>query len=102
MKALTYSPFQRLAGGLAGWIACLALKALFQLPDAVLLALFAGIAAVVRRIAGDSPATRAVEDLHFIFSRGGEAAAVIKRLILESRNEEVVGVVRGAVIRSLS
>ena len=102
MRSLTYSPLQRLAGGLAGWAACLTLKALFHLPDAALLLLFRSIAAVARGLLGDCPETRAVEDLHFIFSKGGESAAVIKRLVLESRNEEVVGVVRGAVIRSLS
>lgn len=101
MTPLRYSRPAFLLGSLLGWLAYLLVNAVFRLPQRALLAVLAGAERLLRRLGGDGPATRAVDDLHFIFSRGGESAVILRRLITESRAEEVVALVRGAVIRGV-
>lgn len=85
----------------AGWAVYLPVSLLFRLPDALLAAFFRALYPLVKLAAGESPASRAVADLGFVFARGGDGAAVFRRILTRARPEELVMIVRGAVIRSL-
>ena len=54
----------------------------------------------MRAPSGDSPETRAVVDLAFVFGQGGEGAAIFRRILTRSRPRELVGIVRGSLLRS--
>jgi hypothetical protein len=88
-------------GTLAAWLVVLPLTMLFRLPNVMLAALFKSLLFPVRKLAGESPVSRAVADLHYVFSRGGEGAAIFRKILTRSRTEELVAIVRGAVVRSL-
>ncbi len=101
MHPLHYSRPSALLGSIGGRLACLSINIVFRLPNAALLPLLALVERVLLSLGGQTPATRAVKDLRFIFSRGGESADNLRRLLTRSRPEEIVSFVRGAVIRSL-
>jgi hypothetical protein len=101
MNSLRYSRGRFLAGSVLGWIAYVLINAVFRLPQGTLLRVLAVAERAVRALVGNGPAARAVNDLHFIFSRGGESAAILRRLITRSRPEEIVAFVRGAAIRGM-
>lgn len=88
-------------GTVVAWTVYLPLTLLFRLPNALLAALFGALHPLVKAVAGASPASRAVADMQFVFSRGGEGAAVFRKILTQSRAEELVSIVRGAVVRSL-
>lgn len=101
MSRLRYPRAGFLLGSLVGWFAYLLVNAVFRLPRPLLLGVLAGAERLVRGVAGEGPAARAVGDLRFLFSRGGESARILRRLITESRAEEIVALVRGATIRGM-
>lgn len=101
MHELRIPPWKSTCGLLVAWTVYLPLTLLFRLPNALLAALFRGLHPCVKMLAGESPASRAVADLHFVFSRGGEGATIFRKILTQSRAEELVAIVRGAVVRSL-
>ena len=101
MRPLRYPRIYSVIGTLIGWKAYLLMGLIFRLPDGPLTLFLKMVAVPVRLFAGDSPVTRGVDDLVWIFGRGGESAAVLRKLLTQSRPEEIVGIVRGAAIRSL-
>ena len=100
--SLRYPLGGRIAGNTAGWLAWLLLRALFLFPDRLLARLFGLQAWTAIRLAGESPLSRALADLAFVFRRDPAGARIFRRLVTESPAAEMVGIVRGAVLRSLS
>lgn len=101
MNELRIPAWKSMFGTGLAWAVYLPLTLLFRLPNAVLASLFRGLHPLVKTAAGESPASRAVADLHFVFSRAGEGAAIFRKILTQSRAEELVAIVRGAVVRSL-
>lgn len=88
----------RALGGAAGALAAVLARLLARLPDRIL----ARLAALVAWALGDTVAGRAARDLCTIFAAGGPDARVVRRILGESRREEIAGIVRSAVIRRLT
>lgn len=101
MSAADVPWLKRMAGSAVGWVAYALCMAIMQLPDAALVRLLGGASTFVGAVSGASSAARAVADLHFMFRQSGPSAKVIRDLITRSRPEEIVSIIRGAVIRSL-
>lgn len=101
MNELRIPAWKRMLGTALAWAVYLPLTLLFRLPNALLASLFRGLHPLVRAAAGESPASRAVADLHYVFSRGGAGAETFRKILTRSRAEELVAIVRGAVVRSL-
>lgn len=101
MNDLRIPVWKGTVGTLLAWAVYIPLSLLFRLPNAALAALFRSLHPLVKWVAGESPASRAVADLHYVFSRGGEGALTFRKIMTRSRPEELVSIVRGAVVRSL-
>lgn len=89
-----------IAGAVALGVIVLA-NMLFRLPDRVLAGIFGLVAVIVRVVAGEGPARRAVGDLQFVFGQGGESAQIFRRIVTEGRYADLAGIIRGSVVRSL-
>ena len=98
--SLEYPLLHRWIASLIGWVASLVVRTFFRLPDPVLAFVFRLLVVPVRALTGDSPETRAVVDIAYVFGRGGEGAAIFRRVLTDNRNRELVGIVRGALLRS--
>ncbi len=101
MTALYVPLWKRSLGGAAGWIAFASLRVLFALPRPLLGFKLAAVAFLLKAFGGDSPSTRSAADLRDIIGRGSVGADVLARIATRSRSADIVGIVRGAVIRSL-
>jgi hypothetical protein len=101
MASLRIPLWKRGAGTLLAGIAYAAANVLFRLPDAVLARLFGFGEMAAYVIAGESAPKRALADLAFVFHQGGEGAAIFRRVLTRARWEEIQGIVRGLVKRSL-
>ena len=102
MSSLYVRKWVYVTGSVAGWVVYAVLRMLFTLPRRVLVMKLAALAAIVKALSGEGPTYHALDDINFILGRGGEAATTLERLITESRANDLVSMVRGTVIRSLS
>ena len=101
MNSLEIPRLKRWIGGAAALCAIVTLNVLFRLPNGVLAALFAFVAGGIRATVGEGPAYRAVADLQYVFGRGGESAEIFRRILTGGRYDDLAGIVKGAVVRSL-
>jgi hypothetical protein len=101
MNALDVPFLKRVIAGGAAFAVIVLANVLFRLPNALLALKFGAAAALVRVVAGEGPAFRAVDDLRYIFSQGGEPAAIFRRIVTHGRYADLAGIIQGAVVRSL-
>jgi hypothetical protein len=83
------------------FVAWLAIRAVFLLPNAALAVVFRFLTAVAQGIGGPSPATRALADLHFVFGSDPKSAAIFRTILTQSAPGELRGIVRGAVLKEM-
>lgn len=101
MNSLKYPLWQKIIGNIAGYSVYLVLNIVFRLPNSLIALKFRFIKAILSGIMGNTSEMRVMSDLHLIFSKGGEGATVIKKVITRSRPEELIDIVRGSIIRSI-
>jgi hypothetical protein len=101
MANLTIPSWKRMLGTLTALVVFVAAGLLFRLPNKAVAAIFGLAHRVVLAMGNESPASRALADIAFVFGRGGEGAEIFRRVITGARWEELEGIVGGAVVRSL-
>ncbi len=98
-----YVPFwKRVLGSAAGWTVYGLMRALYALPRPVLLTALDAISVAKKVAAGETATSRALDFVRRVLRDRGNTAAVLDRVIRRSRPYELVGIVRGVVVRSLS
>ena len=102
MRRLDYPRLFFVLGSVAGWSVFFIAQLLFRMPNAALAAGFAAVEKIMLTLGKEGPASRAVADIRFVFGQGGEGAAIFRRLATHSRAEELVALIRGAILRSLT
>ena len=99
MSPLYIPLWKRAMGSAAGWTFYGLLRALYALPRPVLLLV---ITAIQKSIAGETALSRSLDFVRQTLRSKGHTASVLNQVVTRSRPDEVVGIVRGVIIRRLS
>jgi hypothetical protein len=78
------------------------LRALYALPRPVLRLAITAIFVITKATVGETAASRALDFICQILRSGGNTTTMLNRVVTRSRPDEMVGIVRGVIIRRLS
>ncbi len=101
MSSLRYPIWVLTIATPAGWITAFLARMIFHLSDETLSGLFAGLHKIMQTFVGDIALTRALSELSSIFQDQGISADIYRKLITESRPEEIAYIIRGKIAEIL-
>ncbi len=101
MSSLRYPIWALIIATPAGWITAFLARMIFRLSNSSVAGLFAGLHKIMQAVAGDIALTQALSDLNSIFQEQGISADIYRKLITESRLEEIAYIIRGKIAQTL-